>query len=75
MQPPFTHLSYFRPTSRWQADIGLGRKCEIYLSTKRVRTSKFSLSKELTKICTGRCPVLQGSDTERKGIQCAPKIL
>ena len=20
--------SYFRPTSRWQADIGLGRKCE-----------------------------------------------
>ena len=75
MQPPFTHLSYFRLTSRWQADIGLGRKCEIYLSTKRVRTSKFSLSKELTKICTGRCPFFKSFDTKRKGIQRAPKIL
>ena len=34
--------------------------------------SKFLLSKELSKICTGRCPVLQGSDTERQGIQCVP---
>ena len=34
--------------------------------------SKFSISKELSKICTGRCPVLQGSDTERQGIQCVP---
>ena len=34
--------------------------------------SKFSLSKELSKICTGRCPVLRGSDTERQGIQCVP---
>ena len=57
MQPPFTHLSYFRLTSRWQADIGLGRKCEPNLSIKRVRTSKFLLSKAIKNLY-GKKPCL-----------------
>ena len=30
------------------------------------------VKQEQTKICTGRCPVLQGSDAERQGIQREP---
>ena len=46
MQPPFTHLSYFRLTSRWQADIGLGRKCE---PDSRKHEDVFDSSYEVSK--------------------------
>ena len=51
---------------------GKVHKRALVANPSRTVRSKFSLSKELSKICTGRCHVLRGSDTERHGIQCVP---
>ena len=66
------------PTELFSPDLMLASR---HRSWSKMRTQSHNrafgnkqifVKQEQTKICTGRCPALQGSDAERQGIQCEP---